>query len=341
MARPTLADIAAVAGVTPTTVSLVFRNQPGVSTALIKKILKLGLEMNYLTPPDVQKKRRGVKIYHIGLLFISQDEPRIYGGRGRSYLFKILSGCLEQAEKLKCATSIISATVDDFSREDFAEGLQNRHLDGIIVRGCYDEHIHEVLLSLNLPLVQLDCTNNFESNTQINLDNYYGMRLMLDHLIEKNAKRVAVITGDLEFVCAQECLAYVQYYAWKYKLELPDENIVPEHGYDEPSGRRGVELLLKKKCKFDTLICQNDLIAAGAYEALKSHNIRVPEDVKLVGSNNMELSNELPSITSINCQEEQQGAVAVSQLFSMFVNKDNPLALKIKITPSLFVGKTT
>ena len=339
--RATLSDIAKIAGVTPTAVSMVFRNKPGVSKQMRQRILTLGRELQYVplqqNTPAFEEERS--EFYQLGFVSTSQDEPKL-SGRGSSYLNTILNGCLSKAEELHCSVTLITASSAQIQAGVLPVALRSRQLDGLIVRSFLEPEVMEMLKAQQLPVVLLDCCRPYPMFSQININNFHGMMLLVNQLKDRGAQRLAVITGDMEHLNSQERLAGLQFHAWSAGLELPPENIIIEHGYGETSGQRGVQQLLGNGCRFDTLLGQNDLIAIGALETLRRNGLKIPQDVRLAGFDNMEFSELLPRLTGVDSQAAEMGATAVYQLYNMLRNR-NSMPFQIRVMPSLVVGQTT
>jgi LacI family transcriptional regulator len=111
-------------------------------------------------------------------------------------------------------------------------------------------------------------------------------------------------------------------------------------GYDEKSGREGVNLLLGRKADFDILVCHNDLIAIGALDELYRHGIEVPGKVLLSGFDNMDVALcSRPEITSVHVKGFEMGHLAAIRLYAEIMGDEKRLQLLVE--PQLIVRKST
>jgi LacI family transcriptional regulator len=187
----------------------------------------------------------------------------------------------------------------------------------------------------------VDCDRMVTGMPQVQVENIQAMEQAVAHVVENGGKQVAVITGDMEHLNSQERLAGLQMALTRRQLALPDSHIIQEHGYNEASGIRGVEQLLKRNVPFDTLFCQNDLIALGAIRKLVSLGHCIPHTVKVVGFDNMEFA-DMPEIglTTVDAHPHKLGEVSMRLLLDMLSGKhtDN---VHLRVGSELIVRQTT
>ena len=296
----TISLVAKEAGVTKATVSRALRNKAGVSQATRDRIMSIARDLNYWPSPTRQGSA-GVYTGQLGFVAVSEMMPRFSAEIGGSYLFDMMEGCRSAAEEQVNGLVLCRMTWDQVRQKQMPAAMRNGQLSGIILRGWWLPELASWVKEAGVPCVLVDCDRFVENMPQVQGADVQAMEQVVSHLVSCGAKRIATITGDMEHLNSQERLAGMQMAMTRRGLDLPLSHIVIEHGFDEVSGNRGVQELLKRQVSFDALVCQNDLIALGAMRALASANLRVPEDVKVIGFDNMEFGS-LPEVglTTIN-----------------------------------------
>ena len=332
-------DVADAAGVSKATVSLVLRNEGGISPPTRERVLAAARKLNYRLL-SLRGRSAGSDFGQIALFFLSEDPPRMNGQAGASYLHAMIEGCLDEAQRLGRSVVTCTATFDQVRAGNLPVALHRGHLDGLLFRGWFLPEIEKVFGELGLPLVLVDSDRRVQERPQVQIDNIQAMRDLVEHLLARGARRLATITGDMDHLNAQERLAGLQLAARMHGLALPEENIALDHGFSEDSGRHGAAELLRRGCAFDALVCQNDLIAAGALEALRGAGRRVPEDVRLTGFDNMDLAERLPvPLTSVDSDTYLLGQTGARLLAELFAAPDaRPLLIR---TPARLVVRAS
>lgn len=320
--EPTMQVVADAAGVSKATVSMVLRNRVGISEETRQRVLEVVRKMNYRPLPTRGADSR-VSFGQVGLFVLSESAPRMNGEPGSSYLHNMLEGCVAEAEKHGRGVLPFRGTFEQVRSGKLPVALQRSHLDGLLFRGWLLPEVDRLLRELNLPVVLLDSDRTVPDWHQVQIDNIQAMRDLVKHLASRGARRLATITGDMEHVNAQERLAGLQMAVRAHGLALPEENIVAEHGFSEASGHRGTTRLLDCGCTFDTLVCQNDLVAVGASDVLRSKRLRVPDDVRLTGFDNMEFAEHLPiPLTTLDPESFRIGQGGMRMLNAMIEGAD-------------------
>lgn len=311
---PTIADVAARAGVTATTVSMVMRNKPGISTPTRNRVMKIVRELDY-RPSATRQTRGPALVGQIGLLMVSEQPPRISGEVGGSYLYNLLSGCLAEAQHRGNSLNVSRLTFAQVHDGQLPEAVARQHLDGLIIRGWAMPELMELLEQTQLPVVFVDCDHYLPHTTQVQIENLQAMDQLVDHLIETGADRIASITGGTDHLNAQERLAGLSMALERRGQTLDMELVIQETGFNEASGERGVTSLLEQGRSFDTLVCQNDLIALGALRVLEKRGISVPNEVRVSGFDNMSFAGNLAiPLTTVDPQPFLLGQLATQYL---------------------------
>lgn len=321
-------DVAQKASVTKTTVSMVLRNKPGISQATRDRVLLAARELRYR--PSLTRQTRGrLHCGQIGFLIVNDLPPRLgktpegkMEGAGGSYLYQMTMGAMAYADQMGDSMTLSHMTSHQVIERVLPTTISRHHVDGLLIRSSAQTSVLiDQLQELEIPFVLLDCECTLGNTTQVLIDNMLAMRQLVSYLHHRGSRRFATITGDIGHLNAQERLAGLQVALTGQGLCLENELQVMETGFDEASGERGAKLLLERWGAFDTLICQNDLIAAGAFRIFADAGKGIPDDVCLAGFDNMDFGRHLPvSLTSVDSQPYQIGQTGARLLLEMIQN---------------------
>jgi alanine racemase len=332
--------VAKEAGVTKATVSRALRNMSGVSEETRERIVRIARELNYWPSPVHQGAGR-VYTGRLAFAAISEDMPRLGNEPGGSYLHHLLEGCRDASEDHGRGLMVCKLTIDQVKQNMMPAAVRGGQLDGLIVRGWWLDEMRQWLENLDLPYVLVDSNRAVEHVPQVQIENIQAMDQALEHVLERGGRMIAMVTGDMDHVYSQERLAGLQMAMTRRGISLPDSHIVIEHGYNEASGRRGVIELRKRNVAFDTLFCQNDLIALGARRQLVDIGLRIPQDVRLVGFDNMEFAS-LPEIglTTIDSRLHKMGQMSTNLLIDKIDGKPVD-EVHLRVRSELIVRQST
>jgi LacI family repressor for deo operon, udp, cdd, tsx, nupC, and nupG len=322
------------------TVSMVIRSKPGISEATRQRVLQVARELNY-QPSPWRQTRGTVRHGQVALLLVTPDMPRVGRQPGGSYLHHLLDGCLAVAEPAGTSVVVCKMTLDQLESGRFANVIARRQFDGLLVRAPITSQLNSLLQDLNQPCVMVDCDRHVAQAAQVLIENLQAMDELAGHLLERGARRIAVITGDMDHLNAQERMAGLEMALRRRGVAVHADAVVQEHGFDEPSGFRGAQTLLQRGVRFDALVCHNDLIALGALRKLHDAGLRVPQDVRVTGFDDMEFSASLPApLTTVDSHSEQLGQTATRLLLDTLASGP-ARAIHIRVPARLVVRAST
>jgi LacI family transcriptional regulator len=195
------------------------------------------------------------------------------------------------------------------------QGLGSGYADGLIISPIVtNERITELLKELRVPTVLIGTLPPGIKIDNVSIDSNKGIEMAVAHLKETGRKKVAFINGplatnpgkrrNLGFIAAME----------KYKLKISEGAITFLSDFTSEAAIEGLKTADSLK-KFDSIICANDLIAAGVIKILLESNMDVGPEIAVIGMDNTELGKILtPSLTSIDLLAEKRGEVAAQLL---------------------------
>jgi len=312
----TIYDIAKKVGCASSTVSKALNNSKEVSEKKKQQILAVAKEMGYV-PNSSARSLATKNSWSIGVLF-SED---LNIGLEHHFFSGVLQSFKAYVEDLGYEVTFVSKKIGAQSLT-YLEWCKYKNIDGVIIVTVDrdDENLVELTQS-GLPIVSVD--NGLLNVPTIISDNMQGTRMAMEYLMMKGAKRIAHIAGPERSYAAVERLE-----AYKYVLNVSqialDENLIAEaYNYDSNSGKKALEQLLSQTDELpDAIYAASDDIALGVIIGLREHGYNVPEDISVIGFDNIELSRyTTPALTTISQQKTLIGTEAAKHLISI-INKE-------------------
>lgn len=303
----TIREIADLAGVSSATVSKVLNGKDqNISSETRRRILKIVEKEGYI-PNGVAKSLRIKNTKTIGLMV--PDVTNLF--------FSEVAKGIEDAASKRGYSLILCNTDNKENKERmYLKILQEKKVDGLIITASHS-NLGDQLDKVSTPVVLVDRdVNTTKSVGRITVDNVTGGRLAAEKLMDVGCKSIAHITAELENKPAAE--------RYKGFLESLEENsiIFEKAGlhtgyFIVETGYQGI-MELSKRIEFDGVFCGNDLIAIGAVKALKELGKRIPEDVAVIGFDDIALSQYVdPPLTTIRQPIYKLGESAVKLLLEM------------------------
>lgn len=326
----TLHDVAQHSGVSYQTVSRVVNNHPSVSEETRKRVLKSIQELKYRP----NRAARSLVTNRSDTIAIISFGTTFYGPG------QMLSNITQQAKKRGYRVS--PSAVEQLGREDVKAALDNLHehlIDGIIIIAPiisdFTREIHELVGSI--PFIQID-TKPQPGQASVGIDQGYGSKLAVEHLIRLGHRKIAEITGPMNWYDA-----IMRHQSWENTMKQHDlpHHMVVEGRWTAQSGYEGVQSLLNKGTDFSGLVVANDQMALGAMAALNEHGCRIPEDVSVVGFDDIpESAFFLPALTTVHQNFSALGEQSVEYLVSLIKHPQMPVHQRV-LYPELVVRKST
>jgi LacI family sucrose operon transcriptional repressor len=307
---PTIKDVAKLAGVTVTTVSRVLNNRGYISDETRKKVYKAMEELNY-RPNEIARSLHRRKSKLIGLIIPIVSHP----------FFAELAGFIEYYAYLKGYKVLIcNSLLDRVKEKEYIDMLKSNQVDGIIM-GSHTLEVEEYM-NLNYPIVTFDrCIS--ENFPYVSSDNYHGGKLATNLLIQKGCKKIAHICGNLQL----NLLANKRSEAF---IELTKEHGIESaiieteiNVFNTTQYESIVRRLLTEHPDIDGVFASSDVIAAYLIQACYLMNKRIPEDIKIVGYDDIKLASLfVPPITTIHQPLEDMAKCAVELIMKQIEGKE-------------------
>ena len=193
-----------------------------------------------------------------------------------------------------------------------------------------------------IPIVSVD--NGLINVPTVISDNFQGTRMALEYLMLKGAKHIAHISGPLRSFSAVERLEGYKDTLKKSDVEVVENLIVEAYNYDYNSGKNALLQLIKQyKGVPDAIYAASDDIALGAIIALRELGYKVPDDVSVIGFDNIELTRYTsPSLTTVSQNKMMVGTEAAKHLIALINNEKNIAPGIVKRVPvELIIREST
>jgi DNA-binding LacI/PurR family transcriptional regulator len=294
--RSTSLDVAKLAGVSRTTVSFVLNDVPSVSisAATRKRVLDAAKKLNY-SPNVAGKKLVSGKSYTIGLV-LCQSPEQIFTD---AFLPQVILG-VEQAA-IQQGFHVLLKPVDPNDTGGYARLITENHVDGILLSGPREDDT--ALMKLHQQRVPVLLMGQLP-NTDIpfvDVDATAGAELAVNHLIERGHQCIGMITNaPLSYTSAQQ--RRDGYTRALKQANLPvDKKLIQEGNYTPGSGFEAMKALLALTPRVTAVFVASDVVAMGAMLAIKEAGLRIPNDIALVGFDDIPLAEYYdPPLTTIH-----------------------------------------
>lgn len=307
--KATIRDVAAAAGVSAATVSYVLNGKKKVSEQTKNAVLDVIRQMEYV--PDLNARGLSLKDTKLIGVVVPQTEPGSTLMFRNNFYSEIL-GSIEFHARQNGYHVLISAT--DVT-EDYLNLIRERNLDGVIIIGTYQNEFLSQLKQLEVPVVLVDSYCKYDWFHAIRIDDEKSSYLATKYVLDAGHRRVALVSGILHengvmkkrFSGYQNALAD---YGIPYRGEYLFEGNV-----DYDSGVRIAEQIAREKVDVTAVVAAADIFAIGLMKGFYEEGIRVPEDISVIGFDDLDISAYLtPGLTTIKQQISLKGERAVSML---------------------------
>ncbi|WP_137898116.1 LacI family DNA-binding transcriptional regulator [Sphingomonas sp. 2SG] len=335
--KPTSFDIAARAGVSQPTVSRALRGDRTVSAATRMRIEAIARQLNYKVDKNASSLRRGQSMT-LALLFFEDplDDGSFINPFFLSMLGSILRTCAARGYDLLSSFQQLSA---DW-HTDYED---SRKADGIILLGYGDYELYkarlEALVAQGTHFVRWGSVDSHNLGVTIGCDNIAGGRIAAEHLVDRGRRRIGFI-GHADDHYPEFRDRYRGLCAVLRAHGLPvDPGLHADALTVEHSGYEATKRLLARDIPFDALFAASDIIALGAMRALTEAGRRVPEDVAIVGFDDIPAAaTTQPPLTTIAQDYRRAGEVLVDTLLRRIADEPTDTAL---LQPRLIVRGST
>jgi LacI family transcriptional regulator len=331
MMRPTIYDIARLAGVSTATVSKVFNQTGNISEKTRRRILEISKELNY-QPNVLASALNGKKTFSLGLLIPDMVNP----------FFAELARHVEDRAQELGFNLIICNTDNDMKKEiKYIQLLRQKSVDGIIVAtGVRNDEFLKELIDQRVPIALVAREMSVLSTSTVLVDDFAGGYNATRHLIELGHRRIAVIAESMSVSSSKERVRGYRHALEEAELRY-DEELVLTSDFSIESGRVTALAILQRPSRPTAIFACNDLLAIGALQAAKELGIRVPDDLSVVGFDNTILASITdPPMTTVAQPIRAMGHQVVDLIVAE-INEESTVKQRVVLLPELIIRQST
>lgn len=322
----TIVDVARLAGVTPTTVSRVINNRGYISEKTKKRVHEAMDELGY-QPNEIARSLTKQKSNTIGVIVPHISHP---------YFAKLISNLENEAAKKDYKIILCNSKEKVEKEKQYLDMCKSNRVAGIII--CSGNVESNKINTGGIPVVLLE--KNFEEGKLgIQCDNYQGGKLATEHLIECGCKKILHLSGviDEEMPADNREKAFIdvcskneiEYFIKKYDIDT----------YNQMNYYDYIKAALNEIEGVDGIFASSDLIAAQVIQVCNEIKIRIPEDIKLVGFDDVDISQlTTPRITTVHQPIKEMARLSIELIDAKYnnieVNEKTILPIKLIIRDS-------
>lgn len=312
---PTLEEIAELSGVSRSTVSRVINNDPHVSKQTREQVMAIVKELNY-QPNAVARSLAAGHTRILGLVI-----PAGVTALFSDPYFPILIQGVTAACTARDHSVMLWLAEPEYERRTIRQVLHNGMVDGVIVSSMLiDDPIVKSLKEASLPFVLIGRHPTAPEVNYVDVDNQAGAQAIVTHLLRLGRQRIATITGPQNAVVGLDRkTGYVEALHSRGIAVTPE--LIAEGDFTEDGGALAMQHLLPHHP--DAVFAASDAMAAGAQRTLREAGLRIPEDVALVGFDDVPFASRMvPALTTMRQPIRQMGAVAVETLLELIAHPE-------------------
>lgn len=317
MSQLTIEDIARLAGVSRSTVSRVINRQPSVRPAVRDRVQAV-IDAHGYAPQAAARQLVTQRTRTIGLIL-----PDMSYNLFSNPIFALMGQGVSQGCVQEGYVSMQFMGQRDMEEQAFFTMLRSRHFDGVIlISGEYDDPCPRFLRNAGIPYVRIGHDPNHDDLKYVDIDNAEAARSAVEHLIKLGHRRIAMIKGLARDISSAERYAGYQQALLAAGLPL-DEELVGEGDWTAACGYNLTREFLQLAEPPTALFSSNDIMVAGVVRAAHESGVRVPEDLAIVGFDDLDQTTMIfPELTTIQQPCVEMGLSAARLLIEQLDNEN-------------------
>ncbi|MGE5400285.1 MAG: LacI family DNA-binding transcriptional regulator [Ignavibacteriales bacterium] len=334
--NPTIKDVAQRANVSIATVSLVIHNHERISPETRLRVHKAIKDLNY----HPSRSARGLASHKTGnIAFIVTEDHFL---RSEPFYTRIFLGTEFEARHNEYY--ILLTTI----RSDFKKGdrlprcVLERNVDGVIIAGKVPPDIITCLEKYELPITFVDYYPPEENHAVVLIDNFSGGMQATQHLTSLGHRKIGFVGGDIQHPSIRD-----RFQGFKVALEnsgiIYDNTMsITDEGYpSRENGYNAAKRLLSMNPNITAIFSCNDAMAIGVMQYLREKNYKIPEDISIIGFDDVEADLSLdPSLSTISVPKIEMG-VEVMRLMTEIIKDKTRTSKKVLVPVDLITRKST
>jgi DNA-binding LacI/PurR family transcriptional regulator len=324
-------EVAQLASVSVQTVSCVVNGTGSISPETRERVQQAIEQLNYHRDPIARSMRTG-RTQLIGLLVLDITNP---------VLSLIASAVEAEAYTRSYGVLLYNVSLDKRREQAYLKAVAERLVDGLIIVNAVDrDKTFTDIQKSAFPTVLIDCLAT-PAIPSVSVDNQQGAYLATSHLAQLGHQRIAHLSGAPALEVAQQRILGYQQALSDYGLAYNQVIHPLNNRWDYRSGYVAMQQLLQTTTPPTAVFVAGDQMAVGAYRALAEAGVRVPDDMSVIGFDDIEAASYItPSLTTIRQPFEEMGQRALALLFEL-LNSGRATNRQVILPPELILRQST
>jgi LacI family transcriptional regulator len=322
-----LNDIAHRAGVSRSTVSRVINDDEYVSEDTRRKVKSIIEELGY-SPNLSARMLRTQRTQVIGVVF-PHTFRNVFAAADPHYFATLMQGIAITAQQRDYAPVLWIGYSDEAADSFYRRVCQSRLMDGLIIVASVETEYTLIrnLLKNDTLFVMIGRPLRFANEINyVSVDNVQAAKQAVQHLLKLGRRRIATLSGDLTNADAQDRLTGYQEMLRAAGIPV-DERLAVGGAFTRESGYFGMQRMLAQGLEVDGVFAASDVIALGAIQAIQEAGLRVPEDISVIGFDDLPLAQQSePQLTTIQQPIAQKAEMAATLLLDLIEGRVEPPA---------------
>ncbi|MBP1693077.1 MAG: transcriptional regulator, LacI family [Chloroflexi bacterium] len=312
----TLDEIARLSGVSRSTVSRVINDSPGVRQETRQRVLQIIQQMNY--QPNVLARSLAGGRTRVLSLVIPEGVTRLFSDP----YFPILIQGVSLACNAQDYSVMLWLADPDYKRRTISRIIQDKLSDGTIIASMLnDDPLVEALIEDGSPFILIGRNPNHENISYVDVDNQNGTHMAIAHLLHLGYRRIATITGPQNMIAGLDRLEGYLQTLRQWNLAV-DPDLIIEGDFSEDGGYTAMRRLVP--CQPEAVFIASDQMAIGALRALREYELRVPQDIAVIGFDDIPMAARTdPPLTTVRQPIQKTGQTAAETLIDMIEYPSN------------------
>ncbi len=316
--RTTITDVAKLARVSIQTVSAVINQKPGISHQTTKRVLQAVDDLDY-HPNILASSLRARRSLTVGVLIPSITNP---------FFPELVRGAEDLAHKNGYSLFLCNSDNDPRKEVSYLKLFLRHNVAGIIATHDPNRPLREQFLkrfiAQGIPVALLGSSPLETAALFVAVDHEQGSRTATDHLLELGHRRIGIITPPPNGqICAKRLAGFLNALT---AVSLPaDPELIFDGGFEVADGQTGARKLMALRRPPSAIVAANDLVAIGAINALRKLGRRVPQDVSVIGYDDIQLAALFePGLTTIAQPLYEMGTQAMLAILNRIKDRNLP-----------------
>ncbi|PWJ95993.1 LacI family transcriptional regulator [Oceanotoga teriensis] len=323
-------DVANLAGVSVATVSRVLNNSPKVSAKTRLNVINAVKELNY-EPNLLGRNLRRSETKMILVLLQNISNP---------FYSKVIKGMEDYGHKNNYNVMFCNTDSNIEREKKYLDLLKNKLVDGVIFMAPEIDIYTMNTIGKNYPLIQ--CCEYLENSqiSRVSIDNEKAAFEAVEYLIKNGHKKIGLINSKKPHQSSKDREKGYRRALYENNIQI-DESLIRYESYGFKGGINAIKSFVDEKKVPDALFTVSDIIAIGAIKALKSFNFNVPDDISIIGFDNLSISSMYdPILSTVSQPRYELGNKAMELIIEIIKNKKN-IIKNVVLNHQLLIREST